>query len=84
MPPRGLSAFPFEAEFVIPAEEYHWLLAYHFPLPVPNCELLGDKCTDGRHILDSLGHHLFTCASHAVVPHDNTRDRLHGFCAQAG
>ena len=42
-----------------------------------------DKCTDGRHSLDSLDHHLFTSASHRVVPHDNTRVRLHEICAQA-
>ena len=79
-----MQCVPSEAEFVIPAEEYRWLLAHHFRLPVPNRELLGDKCTDGRHTLDNLGHHLFTCASHRVIPHDNTRDRLHEFCAQAG
>ena len=75
---------PNEPEFVIHAEEYRWLLGHHFRLPVPNRALLGDRCTHPEHQLDNLGHHLITCMHHRTIPHDNTRDRIREFCAQAG
>ena len=46
--------------------------------------LLDDRCTHPEHQLDHLGHHLFTCMHHRTIPHDNTRDRIREFCAQAG
>ena len=78
------SCIPSDPQFIIPPEEYRWLLSHHFLLPIPDRPIIGDRCTDPRHPLDPLGHHLFNCVSHRTVPHDNTRDRFHMFCTQAG
>ena len=75
---------PTEADFKIPPEEYRWLLAHHFRLPVPDRSLLGSHCSDKRHELDDAGHPLFACARHRTFTHNNVRDRLHAFCSDAG
>ena len=78
------TSIPSDADFIIPPEEYRWLLAHHFWLPVPDRGLLGSRCSDSRHQLDQAGHHLFGCGSYRAVTHDNIRDRLHAFCSDAG
>ena len=77
-------SIPTQPEFIITPEEYRWLTAKHFQLPVPGHDLIGSSCTDGRHALDVPCQHLFVCPSHRTIPHDNTRDRIRSFCASAG
>lgn len=69
---------PSEIYFVIPAEEYRWLLAHHFRLSVTNRQLVCNQHTDGCHNINCTTKPPLHLGKPSRRFPNNNRDSLYG------